>query len=120
VIKSFFIVVLGLALAAAAFITRPTEQSARSFLTGGAQPSAEPPKKLTDAVKDTLVKSVDQAVQTTQGLPAGYEFKDRILWVEVVKDGQTVYTGVLSHWIKHEPAPVSNAKPDVALAGQAR
>jgi hypothetical protein len=117
VIKSFFIIVLAIALAAAAFVTRPTEQSARAFLVGGAQPTAEPPKTLSVAVKDTLVKTVEQGVQGPAGLPSGYEFKDRILWVEVVKDGQTIYTGVLSHWIKHEPT-TPGKKETTVVAGK--
>ena len=119
-IKSFFIIVLAIALAAAAFVTRPTEQSARAFLVGDAQPMAEPPKTLTVALKDTLVKSVEQGVQEREGLPSGYEFKDRILWVEVVKDGHTIYTGVLSHWIKHEPSSVNAKRETLTVAGRGR
>jgi hypothetical protein len=105
VIKSFLILVLGTALAIAGVVTRPSEQSARSFLASGAQPTADSPKSLGVAVKDVLFKSAEQA---KEGLPAGYEFKDRVLWVEVVKDGQTVYTGALAHWIKHEPKPAGS------------
>lgn len=114
-IKSFLILVLGTALALAGVVTRPSEQSARSFLSAGNQPSAESPKTLAVAVKDVLFKSAEQA---QDGLPAGYEFKDRVLWVEVVKDGQTVYTGALAHWVKHDPKPA--ASPADTAIGTAR
>lgn len=60
------------------------------------------------------MKSVDVG---KPGVPSGFEFKDRVLWTEVVKDGQTVYTGVLSHWIKHEaPPPLKSEPRDTKLA----
>ena len=112
-IKSFLILVLGVALAVAGVVTRPSEQSARSFLASGTQPPAEAPKTLAVAVKDVLFKSAEQA---QEGLPVGYEFKDRVLWVEVVKDGQTVYTGALAHWVKHDPKPAATPADSVAGA----
>lgn len=115
--KSILIIILLLALALATAVTRPSELSARSFLAAGTQPSAAGPKTLSAALKDAIGKSGETAEQC---LPPGYEFKDRVLWVEVVKDGQTVYTGVLSHWIKHDtataptPSPEKKDKPAVA------
>lgn len=99
--KSFLIVILVLALALSAVITRPSEISARGFVTAGTQPAAQGPQTVSAALRDVVAKSGDTADQC---LPPGYEFKDRVLWVEVVKDGQTLYTGVLSHWIKHDVA----------------
>jgi hypothetical protein len=116
VIKSFLILVLGTALAVAGVVTRPSEQSARSFLATGTQPTADAPKTLGIAVKDALFKSAEQA---QQGLPVGYEFRDRVLWVEVVKDGQTVYTGALAHWVKHDPKPATTTPTDVAVTARA-
>lgn len=120
-IKTFFIAVLTLALVVAAFVTRPSERSARAFLTGDAAAATiDGPKPLNVAIKDALVKSVDDG---QAGVPSGYVFKDRVLWVEVHDaDGRSVYTGALAHWFKHEPpaavpTPASpNAKPDAPLA----
>lgn len=113
-IKSFLIVVLLVALGLSAIITRPTEQSARAFIAGGQQPAASGPKPLTDTVISAIVKPSDLNGPT---LPAGYVFKDRLLWVEVEKDGQSVYTGVLAHWFKHDPpVPVTPGKSDSPLA----
>lgn len=110
-IKTFLIVVLAVALMAAGFLTRPSERSALAFLKGGGQPSADAPKPLAVAVKDALIKSA-AADPAESPLPDGYEFKDRVLWTEVVKDGRTVYTGVLSHWIKHDPPAAPPGKTD--------
>lgn len=106
--KSFLIFVLGIALLFAGFVTRPSEQSAAVFMSGSQQPIAAGPRTVAETLKDALVKNVDLG---KAGVPEGYEFKDRVLWVEVVKDGQTVYTGVLSHWIKHQPPPPLTAQP---------
>jgi len=113
VFKSFLIFVLGIALILAGFVTRPSEMSAAAFMTGNQQPIAPGPRTIADTLKDALVKNVDTG---KAGVPAGFEFKDRVLWVEVVKDGRTVYTGVLSHWIKHEELPALKTDPKLASA----
>ena len=112
-IKSFLILVLGAGLLLAALVTRPSEQSARAFLSDGQQPAAAAPQTLGETVKDVLVKSVDEG---QAGVPQGYAFKDRILWVEVHKDGRPVYTGVLSHWFKHDAVSAEIGKIDPKLA----
>jgi hypothetical protein len=114
VFKSFLIFVLGMALILAGFVTRPSEMSAAAFMTDSLQPVAAGPRTVADTLKDALVKNVDAG---KSGVPSGFEFKDRVLWTEVVKDGKTVYTGVLSHWIKHEaPPPLSSEPKDTKLA----
>lgn len=105
-IKSFLILVLGAALALATLVTRPSERSARAFLSDGHQPAAAGPRTVADTLKHALIKSVDAG---QAGVPKGYEFKDRMLWVEVHKDGRATHTGVLSHWFEHDPA---TAGPD--------
>jgi hypothetical protein len=69
--KNVIIGMLSLALALAAFLTRPTEEQ----FTG-------------------LVKS---HVQRSPVL-AKAEFKDCWLWVEVTVDGKTVLAGLFNHW----------------------
>jgi hypothetical protein len=108
VFKSFLIFVLGITLIFAGFVTRPSEFSAAAFMTGNQQPVAPGPRTIADTLKDALVKNVETG---KAGVPEGYEFKDRVLWTEVVKDGRTVYTGVLSHWIKHEAPPPLSTEP---------
>lgn len=112
--KTSLIVVLTVALAAAAFLTRPSERSAKAFLDGGSQPVVDPPKPVAVAVKDAILKAVEPG--QSGGLPSGYEFRDRVLWVDVVKDGQTVYTGALAHWVKRDPQPTTAAVPVVAVS----
>lgn len=109
-IKSTLILILGLALVLATLVTRPSELSARTFLGTGRQPVAGGPKTLGETVKDVLIKSAES---TEAKVPEGYEFKDRVLWVEVQKDGHTVYTGVLSHWFEHAPATPASSSPAV-------
>ena len=116
-IKSFLIVVLGGALLLAALVTRPSEQSARAFLSAGRQPTAANPQTLAETIKNVLIKSVEEG---EAGVPDGYAFKDRVLWVEVHKDGRPTHTGVLSHWFKHDPAatPAGQDKGDAKLASR--
>ena len=110
-IKSFLIVVLAAGLALAALVTRPSERSAAAFLADGRQPAAAAPGTLAETLKDVLIKAADAK---QGGVPKAYEFKDRVLWVEVRKDGRTAYTGVLSHWIRHDIRPDAPASPDKA------
>jgi hypothetical protein len=115
--KSFIIVVLFVALMTAGVVSRPSEQSARSFLTGIPVATTSQPQNFGETVKTAFSKTGSKPEQL---LPAGYEFRDRILWVEVAKDGKTIYTGVLSHWIKNDegsanPTPSPSAQPVVAV-----
>ena len=116
-IKSFLILVLAAALLLAALVTRPSEQSARAFLSDGKQPAAAAPRTVADTIKHALIKSVDEG---QPGVPKGYAFKDRVLWVEVHKDGRPTHTGVLSHWFEHAPAatPAGQDKADPKLASR--
>jgi hypothetical protein len=84
--KNALIGMLTLALALAAFLTRPTEGDFKAFVREhadrqkrggtdlpGHQASAEP----------SLAKA---------------DFKDYWLWVEVNVDGKTVFAGLFNHW----------------------
>jgi len=40
----------------------------------------------------------------------GATFADRLLWVDVKKDGRTVYTGIFSHWVAHQSEGIGAGK----------
>ena len=88
--KTFLIVILSLALMAAAFFTRPSEASFRQHVRNvmGA------PSGGGDGQPALVMESTDSFLD-------GCEFKDRYLWVSVVRDGQTLYTGAFAHWFDH-------------------
>ncbi len=97
--KNVLIIILALALIAAAFVTRPSEESFQAFIGTHQQPTAAPPKKLSRAITDAIIKSLESESDGPSDRESAntYEFKDRILWVEVQRDGQHVYTGAFSH-----------------------
>ncbi|MDB5295585.1 MAG: hypothetical protein JWO31_1568 [Phycisphaerales bacterium] len=114
-IKTFLILVLGAALLVAGVVTRPSERSAAAFLSDGRQPAAAAPQSMGETIRDAIVKS---AGPLRDGVPDGYEFKDRVLWVDVYRDGRPAYTGVLSHWFKLDPPKADAGKSDSKLAAR--
>ncbi len=102
--KSLLIVILTLALLAAAFFTRPSEASFAPYFN-----QLHPVEEKTnffDKLKTQLEKSATKDVLT---------YKDKYLWVEMAKDGQTQYVGAFSHWFDktqptHNPLPGAPAK----------
>lgn len=84
--KNALIGMLSLALAIAAFLTRPTEADFRAF----ARQHAERQK----------VGGIDLPGRRASSEPslAKAEFKDCWLWIEVNVDGKTVCAGVFNHW----------------------
>jgi hypothetical protein len=86
--KNALIVILSMALAIAAFLSRPTEDDFNDFVAaqGIGDQRALPARLLrpTRPAKNPL---------------AGAEFCDRVLWVEIrSKDGKTLYAGLFNHW----------------------
>ena len=84
--KNVLIGMLTLALALAAFLTRPTADDFKAFVREQAERQkrgalGEPGRRAADA--PSLVKA---------------EFKDNWLWVEVNVDGKTLYAGLFNHW----------------------
>jgi hypothetical protein len=89
--KNLLIILLSLALAAAAFITRPSPESFTDFLVREHAMSDH-------ATSDRGVRaSVDAS--GAAAFSQQCQFVDRILWIDVKKDGQTLYTGAFSHWV---------------------
>ena len=85
-IKSLIILVLALALAAGAFLSRPSPADFKPFIKQKYEQSAGGivEKTFADLKADSFAKSCT--------------IKDRYLWVTVEKDGKAFYTGAFNHW----------------------
>ena len=102
--KTFLIFVLSAALLAVACLTRPTESSFKDYLiqsrlalhlsSGGSQV-----RSIKDSVPEEISHYLEQCT-----------FADRLLWVDVKKDGRTVYTGIFSHWVAHQSELIGAGK----------
>src|SRR5262245_49736718 len=85
-IKSLIILVLTLALAAGAFLSRPSPSDFKPFIKQKFEQSTSNPveKFVADMKAESFVKDCT--------------IKDRLLWVSVQKDGKSVYTGAFNQW----------------------
>lgn len=86
--KNALIVILSMALAIGAFLSRPCEDDFTAFVDAhGIQDQRPLPAKL---LRPTRARSNPLE---------GAQFCDRLLWVEIRdKDGKTVYAGLFNHW----------------------
>jgi hypothetical protein len=85
--KTALIVILSMALAIGAFLSRPTEADFKDFVAAHAVPEQRPAPQR-NARPSRARNPLESA-----------EFCDRILWVEIRdKDGKTLYAGLFSHW----------------------
>ena len=91
--KTIVILILSLALAAAAFFTRPSRESFDELARQRLKASA-----------DGLIEKIMVGGKIEQYL-ASCQYKDRYLWVDVVQDGKTIYTGAFSHWFDRTTVP---------------
>ena len=84
--KSAIIFVLLLALAAAAFFTRPSEADFKRYIV----------ETQTQGDSNVLKAGWDQyqADQFVQHCTVS----NRLFWTNVTQDGKTIYTGAFSHW----------------------
>ena len=88
--KTFVLLIFAVALAGAAIYTRPTRDDfKKSFVASATAGDAN------------FIETAFNKWHAGSYL-GGCEFKDRILWVDVEKDGKTVFTGVFGHWFRHE------------------
>jgi hypothetical protein len=87
--KNFLFIMLSLSLAAVAFFTRPTEDDFKSYVSEKADRGAP-------------AEFLGERPTAEEGAVDGYVFTDRILWVNVQRDGRTLYTGVFDHWFDHK------------------
>jgi hypothetical protein len=87
--KTLVILILVVVLCGGAFLSRPNQQQFKAYLTNQyAKGSTNPLSQFLSGAR------ADQFIR-------GSEFKDRLLWVDVQKDGKTVYTGAFSTWFEH-------------------
>ena len=84
--KNVLIGMLSLALAIAAFLTRPTEDDFRAFVRDHAERQ-----------KVGALGGAGRRPSTGPTL-AQAKFSDCWLWVEVSVDGKTLYAGLFNHW----------------------
>jgi hypothetical protein len=98
--KSFIIIVLLVALGAAAYFTRPSKEQFADYIV---QQSTK---------GDTNVFSAGWDKMRAESFVDGIDFKDRLLWVDVQQNGQTIYTGAFSHWFNRATvqADIDSAK----------
>ena len=87
--KTLLILILAVVLFVGAFLSRPNQQQFKAYLTDQySKGSANPLSRFLSGAR------ADQFIRDS-------EFKDRLLWVDVQKDGKTVYTGAFSTWFEH-------------------
>ena len=87
--KKLIILILALALVAAAFFTRPSQADFKQFVVD----------RKTSGDANAFKRGFDEL--RAEQFVNGCQFKDRFLWVDVQKDGKTIYTGAFSHWFNH-------------------
>ena len=87
--KSFIIVILLLALVAAAYFTRPSQDDFKRFVV----------QQNTKNDRGFFAKTIDQTV--AEQFANGCTYRDRYLWTDVQRDGKTVFSGAFAHWFSH-------------------
>jgi hypothetical protein len=108
--KSLLILALTLALIVALFFTRPHKADFEKFARDN---------KLTDTHTTggpSIAQKINQQLQTFSS-PVGISFGDPteeflkkctydnyLLWVNVKKDNQVIYTGAIGHWFQRSPS----------------
>lgn len=109
--KSAIILLLLLALGAAAFFTKPSQDDFKRYIVA----------QKTGSDKGILKVGWDQ-LQADQYVNA-CTFNNRFFWIDIQKDGKTVYTGAFAHWFNHAQVAndVNKVKDSVhSLEGQAK
>lgn len=91
--KTFLIFILAFGLALAAFITRPGKRELAFHLLD-ARVKGEALGK--DA--QWTASDLEQAERVLKAVT----IKDRILWVDVEKDGKVIYVGAFAHYVSRE------------------
>jgi hypothetical protein len=93
--KTLLILALLIALAAAAFFTKPTQADFKQYI-----------QQQQD--QGLSLKGIVGSLETNRYLNS-VVFHNRILWVTVTKDGQPQYLGVFGHWFKQTPTAGQSA-----------
>jgi hypothetical protein len=102
--KTFLIFVLTAALLAVACLTRPPESTFKDYLI-----QTRAALQITTKGSQATI-SKDAVPEEISHYLAGCTFADRLLWVDVKKDGRTVYTGIFSHWVAHQSEAIGAGK----------
>jgi hypothetical protein len=84
--KSFLILILLLALAAAAFFTRPSKDDFEQYVV------------TQSTAGDTNFFSAGWDKMQAENFVNSVQFNDRYLWVDVEQNGNSIYTGAFAHW----------------------
>ena len=91
--KTLLIFILAAALAAGAALSRPSEADFKAYYRQQAQQQSKGGLQ-----RLFLGSSIDSYLSHCT-------YKNRLLWADVERDGQTVYTGAFSHWFSRgQPA----------------
>jgi hypothetical protein len=112
--KTLLILLLLVAVAAGAFLSKPTDKDFEAFVRQHYETNSskdvpdvkEGAKgmwgKIKDAVKGEMKGlSIDLKVKAFM---QGVVFHDRVLWIDVEKDGKIIFTGVFSKWFERDAA----------------
>jgi hypothetical protein len=84
--KSFIILILVVALAAAAFFTRPSKDDFEKYVV------------TQSTAGDTNFFSAGWDKMQAENFVNNVQFNDRFLWVDVQQNGTSIYTGAFAHW----------------------
>jgi len=106
--KIALILVLLLALAAGAYLSRPTADDFKQFIVA----------QKTRGEKGLIQKGIDQF--KAESYADSCTFCNRIFWTGVQHNGQTVYTGAFSHWFSRADVDkdIDTFKTDVKTVKQ--
>ena len=112
--KSLLIFVLVLALAAAAFFTRPTSEDFKRYVRENTQIVDGKPtggQTVLDKIGDKLKTFSAGAVNRSAAdiFLEQVEYDNYYLWTNVKKDGQVIYTGAFNHWFERSAAKTASA-----------
>jgi hypothetical protein len=98
--KTLLILILTVALAAGAYLSKPSESDFRELVKEKYSQTNKPKEK--SGLMDKLQEVVKGSLQEyrTETFMKHVTFKDRILWVDVVKDDQVIYSGAFTKWFE--------------------
>ncbi len=105
--KSFIILILVVALAAAAYFTRPSKADFQNYIV----------QKSTSG--DTNFFSAGWDKMQAQSFADSVDLSDRYLWVDIQQNGTTIYTGAFGHWFNRATvkADVDTLKSKASAVG---
>ncbi len=119
--KNLLILALAAGLVAALFFTRPTIADFQAYVKAHpeiVQGQAPKGESIIDAVTQKIRTYTDTgqvSIDPVQDYLSQCKFENRFyMWINVIKDGQIIYTGMASHWIKRNvpvAAPNGSASP---------